>query len=314
VIFSTLFAAPARLQGSSWDVQSYANTDQAYQLYRAQLDVYERLVGEHPDRFRLIHTRDDLESVISGWENTPQDKKTLEEDGQEESGVPVGLVILMEGAEAIRRVEEIGMWWEQGVRIIGPAWAGNRFCGGTREPGPMTPDGFALLEAMAEFGFILDLSHMDERAALQALDAYPHQIIASHSNALALLKGSDSNRHLSDRIIHGILERGGVIGIVLFNAFLQTGWKRGDRREGITLQHVAAQIDYICQLAGDSHHVGFGSDFDGGFGLQSLPAGLDTIADLRKLVPVLAEMGYSDDDLSAIMGENWLQCLRKSLP
>jgi len=48
---------------------------------------------------------------------------------------------------------------------------------------------------------------------------------------------------------------------------------------------VAEQADHICQLAGDAAHVGIGTDFDGGFGLQSTPRELDSIADLPKLLP-----------------------------
>ncbi|MBN1148692.1 MAG: dipeptidase, partial [Anaerolineales bacterium] len=227
---------------------------------------------------------------------------------------PVGLAILMEGAEAVRAVGELDEWWARGVRIIGPAWSGNRFCGGTREPGPLTPEGYALLEGMADLGFGLDLSHMDEKAALQALDIYPGTIMATHSNALALLSGSESNRHLSDRLIRGILERDGVIGVVPFNAFLKQGWRSGDPREQVTLERLMAQIDYICQMAGDARHAGIGSDFDGGFGLQSVPLGLDSIADLAKLAPLLAERGYSSEDSAAVLGGNWLARLQEILP
>jgi membrane dipeptidase len=155
---------------------------------------------------------------------------------------------------------------------------------------------------------------MDEAAVLQSLDAYPRQIVASHSNALALLKGAEGNRHLSDRVIQGIFERDGLIGVVVYNGFLKAGWKRGDRREEVTLQHVVAQIDYLCQMAGDARHVGIGSDMDGGFGLQSMPAEIDTIADLQKLAPLLAEKGYSPDDIAGIFGENWLKRFRQTLP
>ena len=53
--------------------------------------------------------------------------------------------------------------------IIGPAWMSTKFCGGTREPGPLTKDGHALLDVMADMGFALDLSHMDWEAAHEAL-------------------------------------------------------------------------------------------------------------------------------------------------
>lgn len=307
VIFATLFAAPERRRMASWETMCYRDTQEAHRLYRRQLDVYHRLADEHPTQFRLLQSRSQLDVLLPVWQQLDQHPDALQD-------LPVGLVLLMEGAEGVRQPDELELWWQSGVRLIGPAWAGTRYCGGTREPGPLTKEGFALLEAMADFGFTLDLSHMDEAAALQALDAYPGSIVATHSNALPLLKGEDSNRHLSDRLIAGLLERGGVIGIVPFNSFLLSGWQQGDRRESVTLGHVVAQIDYICQMAGDARHVGLGTDFDGGFGWQSVPAEIDTIADLQKLAPLLAEKGYPPQDIAAILGENWLEHLRRTLP
>jgi len=75
-----------------------------------------------------------------------------------------------------------------------------------------------------------------------------------------------------------------------------------------------AQIDYICQMAGDARHVGLGSDFDGGFGVQSVPRELDTIADLQILAPRLAQRGYTEQDIAAILGTNWLGILKDNLP
>jgi membrane dipeptidase len=239
----------------------------------------------------------------------------LEEDERlSQQPLPVGLVMLMEGAEGVRHPGELAEWWQLGVRIIGPAWAGTRFCGGTREPGPMTKEGFELLEVMAEIGFVLDVSHMDEQAVLQALDAYPGTIIASHSNAAALLKGVDTNRHLSDQAITGLLERDAVIGTVIHNKFLKPGWAIADGRHQVTLQDVVAQIDYTCQRAGDSLHAGIGTDFDGGYGWQSVPGEIDTIADLQKLAALLFEKGYQEDDIAAILGRNWLDRLKRILP
>jgi membrane dipeptidase len=136
-----------------------------------------------------------------------------------------------------------------------------------------------------ELGFLLDLSHMDAQAALQSLDRYPGEIIASHANAASLLKGYDGNRLLPDDVIRGLLERDGVIGIVPFNTFLLNGWKSSDGRHHLSLGHVVAQIDYICQMAGDALHAGFGTDFEGGFGVQSVPPEIDTIADLQNWSP-----------------------------
>jgi membrane dipeptidase len=167
---------------------------------------------------------------------------------------------------------------------------------------------------MADFGFTLDISHMDEKDVLQALDAYPGTAVATHANAMALIKDIESNRFLSNRTLRGLIERDGIVGIVPFNRFLVGGWTPSDGRGAVSLEHVIAQIDHVCQMAGDTRHVGLGSDFDGGFGWQSVPAEMDTVADLQKLAPRLAEKGYTDNDIVAILGGNWLSLLQRTLP
>jgi membrane dipeptidase len=313
VIFSTLFAAPKRSQSSGWDENAvYADFEQAHRLYMNQLDLYHRLVEEHPDQFRLIQNQPDLKALLSEWQKpvvVPEDP-----DDHRPVGHPVGLVVLMEGAEGVRRPDELEEWWQRGVRLIGPAWAGTRFCGGTREPGPLTADGRELLQAMAEIGFTLDLSHMDPPAALQALEFYPGPVIVSHGNPLGMLKGSDSNRHLPDSVVMGVIEHDGVIGTVPYNKFLVNGWTEQDGKNAVDLDVVVSHIDYICQRAGDALHSGIGSDFDGGFGKESVPAEIDTIADLQKLGPRLALKGYSPADIEAILGGNWLRFLQRTLP
>jgi len=62
-------------------------------------------------------------------------------------------------------------------------------------------------------------------------------------------------------------------------------------------------------MAGDARHVALGTDFDGGFGVQSVPAKVDTIADLPRLAAVLERRGYTADDVEAIFGANWARVL-----
>jgi len=309
LVFATLFAPPARSIPDVWEKVSYTSISEAKKLYQAQLDIYKRMFNDHPDYFVPVFNNRDLLSILNDRE-----REIHANDDTQAITNPVGIIFLMEGAECIDELSELEEWWDAGVRIIGPAWVGNRFCGGTGEPGPLTSEGFALLEAMAELGFILDLSHMDEIALLQALDFYPGRIIASHSNAQNLLHESESNRHLSDKAIEGIIDRDGVIGIVPFNSFLKTSWKRGDRRDQVSIIDVISQIDYICQIAGDAKHVGIGTDFDGGFGLQSIPIEMDSIADLQKLSPLLLKKGYPLDDIELIFSKNWIELLKDALP
>lgn len=304
IVFSTLFASPIRAKVGDWDEVCYSSNEEAHRDYLRQLRLYNQLADSKPDYFRLLSNAKDLRGHMAEW-------KTPSKDGH-----PVGLIPLMEGADGICNLDELAEWHELGLRIIGLAWAGTRYAGGTREPGPLTEDGRRLLKAMAHFNFMLDLSHMDEQAALEALDFYEGPIIATHVNCLTLLPNFPTNRHFSDHTLHKIIERGGVIGTVPFNVFLKSGWNRqsGSRRNEVSLDVVAAHIDHVCQLAGDASHAGIGSDFDGGFGLQSVPPEIDTIADLQKLIPLLAARGYSESDAANILGGNWLNFLQKSLP
>jgi membrane dipeptidase len=305
VVFATLFAAPGRKK-EAFDSMWYTDAKSAHRLYRDQITVYQKLADSHPDKFRLVSSTKELDSVIEHW-NAPV---------AESEGHPVGLLYLMEGAEGIRSPHELREWWDLGLRMIGLAWTGTRFCGGTGEPGPLTAEGKQLLAAMADYHFILDLSHMDEAAAFESLDRYEGPVMATHANCAALLQGAETNRHLPDRVIHGLIERDAVIGLIPFNAFLKVGWKRdkGSRREEVPLDVLISHIDHICQLAGDALHAGIGSDFDGGFGLQSIPPELDSIADLQVIANRLVNRGYTEADAENILGGNWLRFLRKHLP
>jgi len=308
VVFSTLYATPAKWKEPS-DTIWYADSEKAHHLYRDQITVYRRLVDSHPDKFCLVSTTKELNSVVEHWSRPAL-------DGEQSEGHPVGMVYLMEGADGIRSPGELAEWYDLGLRLIGLAWAGTRYCGGTGEPGPLTPEGRELIAAMADFNFVLDLSHMDEAAALESLDRYEGPVMATHSNCAALLKGVESNRHLRDHVIEGLIERDAVIGLVPLNSYLKAGWvrKNGSRREEVSLDALTAHIDHICQIAGDSLHVGIGSDFDGGFGLQSIPSELDSIADLQMIATSLKARGYNETDAENILGGNWLRFLRRSLP
>jgi membrane dipeptidase len=305
VVFATLFASPARHLVGNWERIFYPDADYktAHRLYWQELETYHRLADSHPDKFQLLASRADLGRVLDHWHSLAD-------------GHPVGLLPLMEGADAIQHPSELAEWWDFGLRAIGLAWAGTRYCGGTKEPGPLTDEGRSLLKVMADFPFTLDISHMDEAAALDALDFYEGPVVATHGNCLALLPNYATNRQFTDRVLRGVIERGGVVGLVPFNTFLKVGWLRanGSRREEVSLAHLADHIDHVCQLAGNTRHAGIGSDFDGGFGLQSVPPEIDTIADLHKLTDFLQPRGYSDTDLEAILGGNWLRYLQENLP
>lgn len=307
VIFGTLFSTPRRLDKGTYPNRVYDTADEAHAQYRENLDAYNQLTDQHPEKFRLLFNLSDLEDHLEQWQ-------LLLENQEHEPNPPVGILILMEGAEGIRSMAEVEQWFEWGVRIIGPAWAGNRFCGGTREPGPLTKEGYGLLERMAELGLILDISHMDHLSARQALDFYDGQVVATHANAEQRLKRVINNRHLTDDLISQLIERDGVIGVIPFNNFLDTDWRDHGGRSAVTLDHLIEHIDHICQIAGNTNHAAIGTDFDGGFGVEMVPGEIDTIADMPALIPRLTKKGYNQEDIERIFNGNWLRILRNNLP
>ncbi len=305
VIGATLFTPPERRRSSLLE-QYYRNVNEAHELAQRQIEIYERM-AEQSDQIKLIRTRADLEAVLKTWEGFDP---ALAEDPQRDER-QIGLIYLIEGGDSIREPAEVAWWYERGVRLIGPAWVGTQYCGGTGEPGPLTAAGVELLKHMRPFNLVLDLSHMDERSFFQALDQYDGPIIASHSNPRALT--NNTNRHLSDEMIKALVQHDGVIGTVIFNKFLLKGWETGDAKDAATVETVVTAIDHVCQNAGDAQHAGIGTDFDGGFGMKSAPAGFDTVADLQIIAPALERRGYAAADVELIMTGNWLRALRRAL-
>lgn len=306
VIFSSIFQAHRRYLKPDWEVLAYTTFAEADRIHHRQLDFYHRLVDLAPNQFRLVKTQKDLLTTLQPWNQSPAEPPTVTH--------PIGLVLVMEGAEGIADPRELQEWWARGLRIVGLVWSGGRFCGGSSEPGGFTSLGHQMLDVMADLGFGLDLAHMNEISALQALDRYPGTVLASHVNARVLLKNVKGERHFTDQTIHRLAERDGVMGVLPFNRFLVPDWQNSDDRALVTLNHVVAQIDHICQITGSARHVAIGTDFDGGFGWPAIPYEMDTIADLQKLVPLMAERGYSQQDIAAIFGGNWQRMLEKILP
>ncbi|MEI7988569.1 MAG: membrane dipeptidase [Chloroflexota bacterium] len=294
VIFATLFSAPER-HGHPGEKIIYSTAKEAEALAMQQIDIYKRL-ADQDSSFRVVTSKIDFNEVIASW--------------QGENERQIGLVILMEGADPIVRPDDVFSWWEAGVRIIGLSWKGTRYAGGTGEPGPLSDIGRILLENMANLNMILDLSHLAEEAYYEAVSSYPGVIIASHANPR---KFCPTDRGLSDEMIRKLADRDGVMGIVPYNAFLLPGWNREAGRAKVKVSTITAAIDHVNQLTGNGRHVAIGSDFDGGFGYESIPEEMNTIADMRRVIDELFRIGYSTEDVEAIMHGNWSRVLKKGL-
>jgi len=281
--------------GSGFEPRSalYSTPAEAEAQALAQIALYRRWQNE--GRVRVLMSASDLDDHLRLWRS---DRRP-------------GLVLLMEGADPIVGVSDLDAWWRRGLRIVGLTFGDTRYgagvAGGSVESrsGGLTDEGIALLSQMAELGFAWDVSHLTEEGIWQGLELGFPSVCASHANAQAL---TPTTRHLSDAVIRAIAERNGVIGIVLYNGFLEPAWAT-DRSIPVSVDvHVRRQVNHIAEIAGWAS-VGIGSDLDGGFGREEAPEEIDTIADLSVLGSVVPA-----ENRRALLGGNWLNFLRSALP
>ncbi len=289
IVFSTLYVAAARPDRTAWG-RTYSTPQEAHDQAMEQLAYYALLASD--PRVSMITTRGDVDRVVNAKEPS------------------LGLVVLMEGADPIETPAQVPEWFDAGVRIVGPSWSQTRYAGGTRAPGGLTPLGRELMPQMERAGMILDTSHMAEQSFWEALEIFHGAVMASHSNCRAFV---NTDRQLSDDMVRALVQRNGVIGVVFYNRFIRADWDRSARKDAVTLADVVAHMQRICDIAGDAQHVGIGTDFDGGFGMESTPREIDTVADLQKLADALAPK-FGDEDIANILGGNWIRFLRRTLP
>lgn len=308
LIFGTVFIMPP---GKNNDGQknretTYISAEDFHAAVCAQLDFYDRLQNANPDMYRRIFSRADYDAVTQPWNNDLENEH------------PVGLSGLLEGAEGLRSFDDLELYHQRGIHMVGPVWAGGRWCAGTRSTDmkdALTEEGRILLRKMSDLGLILDVSHMKNHSAMDALNYYDGIAAASHANCNALLKDMPVERHLNDETIRLLIEHDGVMGVIPYNFFLAPGWHYTDEksREAVTLDTLADHIDHICQLAGHSRTAAIGTDFDGGFGYPEIPFEMNDISDLSKLAVILEKRGFTEEDIENIFHRNWQRILERAL-
>lgn len=210
--------------------------------------------------------------------------------------------------------------------------------------GGLTHFGREVVREMNRLGMMVDVSHASDRTFWDVLQTTRAPIIASHSSARAL---TDSHRNLSDEQLRAIATNNGVVMVNFYPAFIDERWREawvashgerevlyaaaakpfGERGEPVpysaelavdrqfyeerlskrvprpSLACLIDHFDHAAQVAGIDH-VGIGSDFDG---IPLVPQGMESAADLPKITAGLLERGYSEEQLTKLLGGNLLR-------
>lgn len=298
----------------------------AYQVANQMIDAMEALAARHPDKFALLRSPGDVDKLRIG-------NRVLLPLGME-NGAPLG--------DDLSRLQ---FFYDRGVRYITLAHsAPNRISDSSyaieRKWQGLSPFGKEVVAEMNRLGIMVDVSHVSDAAARQAIALSKAPVIASHSAFRHFTPGFE--RNISDELAKAVADKGGVIQIPFGTAFvnpegaaatqahfrainefntrnaaLKAAGKPEESREAFDKAWAAAhpppptkidavldQVEYAVKLVGVDH-VGIGSDFDGVDG--ELPDGLRTAADYPNLVAGLQARGFKDADIRKILGGNLLR-------
>ncbi len=249
-------------------------------------------------------------------------------------------------------INKLDTFYARGVRYMtltwnnSPSWASSH----TDEKNPkytgkkgLNAFGKEIINRMNKLGIIVDISHVGETTFWDAIHTTTKPVIASHSNAFSICPVS---RNLKDDQIIAIGKNGGVIHLNFFSGFVDSNFSKKDaafrknhsveidsllatgiqREYAFTmvsdkyskesenikpdLEQLMQHFDHIVKLVGIDH-VGLGSDFDG---INSAPKELKTVLDYPIFTKALMARGYSNKDISKVLGGNFLRVYRINKP
>ena len=288
----------ARYVKKGSDLPGWNSPQQAWAQTQGQLAWYKAM--EDLGEMTQITNLEQLNSHQNLWKNC-SDKK------------PIGYILSLEGADSIVTIDYLEKSHEQGLRAIGPAHYGpGTYAHGTDSVGGIGVKGKELLKKIEELNLILDATHLCDVSFWETMKVYDGPVWASHNNCRKFV---NHNRQYSDEQITELINRNAVIGIALDAWMMVPNWVRGESTPesmGVTLNQMIDNIDHICQLSGNSLHVGIGTDLDGAFGKEQSPTDLNTIADLQKVPEMLSEKGFTKKDIENVMSKNFIKFLERT--
>jgi membrane dipeptidase len=294
--------------------------DAAENRANSLIDLVEDLAAEHPDAFTLATSPDDVRQIAE----------------TEALAFPMGME---NGAGLGGNLDNVEHFYDRGIRYITLTHGEHNRIGDSSyddaEPrwNRLSPFGEDVVAEMNRLGIMVDVSHVTDPTAKDAIEQSEAPVIASHSSCRHFTPGWE--RNVSDDLIQRIADTGGVVMITFGSSFLQNeyrdqddpireemqahidsmGWD-DDSRDAIvyeqetrknnpigTVEDVADHIDHAVDLVG-VEHVGLGSDFDGVF---ALPEGLQDASGYPNLVAELLRRDYTEDEIAQILGENILR-------
>jgi len=229
------------------------------------------------------------------------------------------LLTMEEGGICEGKAEYLRIFYELGVRMFTFTWNfPNELAWPNRleqEGAPaayfvpeteqgLTEKGFEFLEEMERLGMIADVSHLGDKGIFDVIAHARRPFVASHSNARTVCRHS---RNLTDEMIRGIAEKGGVIGINFYPDFLRNQEEQGSPIK-VSVTDIARHIRHMIKIGG-IECVGLGSDFDG----ITSSFEMKDASDLPILEESLRKNGFTEEEIEKIFYRNVLRVYKEIL-
>ncbi len=303
--------------------------------------MYAEVNAKALEIFRTIHEKVNAYPDRVALATRPDDAQQLKKEGKRaiyigvENGYPIG-----------EDLGQLKVFYDLGARYVTLCHTrNNQICDSSTDPeGPkhngLNNFGRKVVAEMNRLGMMVDVSHISDKAFYDVLDVSKAPVFASHSCARAIC---DNPRNLSDDMLKAIAKKGGVVQMCILSEYVKRGepnpsrnsayralrkkwnnfrgltpeqekqataeWYELEEKYPARLATVADAVDHIDHMVKvmGIDHVGIGTDFDGG-------GGLDDCRDASQLYRITMELlrrGYTENDIRKIWGENFLRVFRQ---
>jgi len=200
-------------------------------------------------------------------------------------------------------------------------------CYESEDPG-ITRMGKEVIREMNRVGIVVDMSHSADRSTIEAAELSERPIAITHANPHRWHPALRNKRH---EVIKAVTENGGMMGFSLYPHHLKDG--------------TACTVESFCQMVADAvetygiEHFGIGSDLcqdqpdrivewmragrwtkgvDFGEGSAAAPGfppqpdWFETSQDFVNIESGLRSVGFDDDSVGAVLGDNWYRFFENS--
>lgn len=211
------------------------------------------------------------------------------------------ILTVEEGGIVNRSLEKLEELYQEGIRLMTLMWNFENCMGfpnstDSRVMGNgLKPFGFEAVERMNELGMLVDVSHMSDGGFWDVVHHCKAPFVASHSSARSLC---NHPRNLSDEMLKALGEKGGVVGLNFYPAFVSEENKAGK-------EVLAAHIRHMVNVAGIDA-VAIGTDFDG---FEGGELEIDKVEKMPLLYQELQKSGFTEGQLEKIWYGNAMRVI-----